>query len=94
MLLVQVGLWMVTISVLQVVMLVMLVIMVMLVQVVMLVMLVMMGLVQVVDRLSGQPVCGPDTQGELCVRTPQLLLSYRYGMVWYGMVRIPKLILF
>jgi len=32
---------------------------------------------KVVDRLSGQPVCGPDTQGELCVRTPQLLLSYR-----------------
>jgi acyl-CoA synthetase (AMP-forming)/AMP-acid ligase II len=32
---------------------------------------------QVVDRLSGEPVCGPDTQGELCVRTPQLLMAYR-----------------
>merc|ERR1719234_2313609 len=32
---------------------------------------------KVVDRLSGQPVCGPDTQGELCVKTPQLFLGYR-----------------
>ena len=32
---------------------------------------------KVVDRLSGQPVCGPDTQGELCVKTPQLFLGYK-----------------
>ena len=34
---------------------------------------------KVVDRLSGQPVCGPDTQGELCVKTPQLFLGYKGG---------------
>ena len=50
------------------------------------VMVLVMVLVQVVDRLSGQPVCGPDTQGELCVRTPQLLLSYRCSVVSYGRV--------
>jgi len=31
---------------------------------------------KVVDRQSGQPVTGPDMQGELCVKTCQLLPSY------------------
>ena len=32
---------------------------------------------QVVDRISGLPVEGPESQGELCVKTPQLFLGYR-----------------
>ena len=33
-------------------------------------------IVQVVDRQTGQPVTGPDLQGELCVKTCQLLPGY------------------
>ena len=33
-------------------------------------------IIQVVDRQTGQPVTGPDLQGELCVKTCQLLPGY------------------
>lgn len=37
----------------------------------------MWTVVKVVDRVSGNPVTGPDVQGELCVKTCQLMCGYR-----------------
>ena len=32
--------------------------------------------VKVINRLSGQPVKGPDEQGEICVKSPQNFVGY------------------